>query len=114
MWRTQPCSRGSGKSLQGSYSNMAIQHRELAAGRWFALTLAEQLGNIGSEVHRLAIAKNENDRNAAFVRALELIDLTLADPRHREHLKEVARLREFLCDAATGGRSYRTKVEDID
>lgn len=27
-------------------------HKELAAGRWFELSLAEQLGNIGSEVLR--------------------------------------------------------------
>ena len=93
---------------------MAIQHRELAAGRWFTLTLAEQLGNAGSEVHRMAVAKSEDDRNAAFVRALELIDLTIADSRHRKRLKEITRLREFLCDAAAGGNGYRMKIEDLD
>jgi hypothetical protein len=29
-----------------------VQHRELAAGRWWELSIAEQLGNIGSEVSR--------------------------------------------------------------
>ena len=26
-------------------------HRELAAGRWQSLSLMEQLGNVGSDVH---------------------------------------------------------------
>jgi hypothetical protein len=30
----------------------AMHHRDLAAGRWWQLSLAEQLGNIGSEVSR--------------------------------------------------------------
>lgn len=91
-----------------------IHHHELAAGRWFTLTLAEQLGNVGSEVHRMAIAQSEEDRNLAFVRALELLDLTLADSRHIRRLKEIARVREFLCDAASGGKQYYTSIEDLD
>ena len=95
---------------------MPAQHKELAAGRWFRLTLAEQLGNIGSEVHRAASAHNKNDSEfrPAFYRALELIGLTLQDPRHRGRLKEIARLRETLCDAAAGGAMYHTTLEDID
>jgi hypothetical protein len=31
----------------------AHRHRELAAGRWQTLSLAEQLGNVGSEVGRM-------------------------------------------------------------
>ncbi len=33
---------------------MTVQHRDLAAGRWWELSLAEQLGNVGSEVSRAA------------------------------------------------------------
>jgi len=29
-----------------------ILHKELAAGKWFKLSLAEQMANIGSEVSR--------------------------------------------------------------
>ncbi len=93
-----------------------MQHSNLAAGRWFELTLAEQLGNVGGEVHRALAAEggNSEDFQAAFRRALELLDLTLCDPRHRLRLKEIARLREFLCDAATGGTAYRMTLEYLD
>lgn len=95
---------------------MAVEHKELAAGRWFGFTLAEQLGNVGSEVHRAfsAYGKNEENFRRAFHRTLELIDLTLRDPRHRGRLKEIARLRELFCDAAAGGTAYRTNLEDLD
>ena len=32
--------------------NSGFQHQSLAEGRWFTLSLAEQLANIGSEVSR--------------------------------------------------------------
>lgn len=96
---------------------MAIRlHADLAAGRWHEFTLAEQLGNIGGEVHRAAIAqeKNAEDFRLALYRALELIDLTLADSRHRGRLKEIGRLRELVCDAACGGTAYHANFSDID
>jgi hypothetical protein len=79
---------------------MSVVHRELAAGRWFALPLVDQMANIGSEVER-AIAwreRNETNSRAAFHRSLELLDLTIADPRHRRRLRELTRLRETLAD----------------
>lgn len=51
---------------------------------------------------------------AAFDRALELLDLTLADPRSRGRLREIARGRELLCDAAGGRQAYGTTLEDLD
>jgi len=50
----------------------------------------------------------------AFERALELLDLTLADSRWRGRLREIARARELLCDAATGGTEYGTMLEGMD
>ncbi len=50
----------------------------------------------------------------AFERALELLDLTLADPRWRSRLREIARARELLCDAASGGSEYGTRLDDLD
>src|SRR3989338_6451979 len=104
----------SSKSAPGEC--MDIQHRDLAGGRWHALSLAEQLGNVGSEVHRAVSAEgnNDSDFHAAFTRALELFDLTLADPRHRKRLKEIARARELLCDAAGQRSVYQTTLEDND
>jgi hypothetical protein len=88
----------------------------LAEGGWHKLSLAEQLANVGAEVGRMrrrqAVA--EPAASAAFERALELLDLTLADPRWRGRRKEIARARELLCDAAFGGRAYGTTLEGLD
>jgi hypothetical protein len=76
-------------------------HPGLAEGRWFNMTLPEQLGNIGSEYERAWSWKTRNqpDRfQKAFDRMLELIDLTLSDPRWQNHrLGELTRVREEAC-----------------
>lgn len=92
------------------------RHAEAAAGRWGRLTLLEQLANVGSEVGRMRRWRERDQRltTGAFERALELLDLTLADPRWRTRLREIARARELLCDAASGGREYGTSVEELD
>ena len=92
----------------------APRHPGLAAGRWQRLSLAEQLANVGAEVGRMRRRRAAEERTAAFERALELLDLTLADPRWRGRLKEIARAREVLCDAAAGGREYGATLEDLD
>jgi hypothetical protein len=89
------------------------RHPGLAGGRWQQLSLAEQLANVGAEVGRMR-HRTAAQRTAAFERALELLDLTLADPRWRGRLKEIARAREILCDAADGGREYGATLEDLD
>lgn len=95
---------------------MEMVHRELAGGRWQQLSLVEQLANVGSEVGRMRRWRDRDERlmTKAFERALELLDLTLADPRWRDRLREIARARELLCDAATGGHEYNTTLEDLD
>src|SRR2546427_6599301 len=59
-------------------------HVGLAAGRWAALSLVEQLANVGAEVDR-AVAAWEAQRpdrfDRALARALELFDLTAGDGR---------------------------------
>ena len=79
-------------------------HKELAAGRWQKFSFAEQMANIGSEVGRAISWKkkgNELYSGQAFERALELIDLTLANTRNFPKLKELARTREALVQLAT-------------
>ena len=91
-------------------------HRELAR-QWSKLSRAEQLANVGSEVGRMVRWRDRDSRlmNGAFERALELLDLTLDDPRWRNRLSEVARARELLCAAVLdGGREYGTSLEDLD
>lgn len=80
---------------------MAIMHKTLAGGRWFQLSLIEQLANVGTDIDRAISWRNRGNSEysqAAFFRALELIDLTIADPKNRKRLKEVCRAREFLVD----------------
>jgi hypothetical protein len=91
-------------------------HPELAAGRWQRLSLAEQLANVGAEVGRMRRRRGGQEAPAspAFERALELLDLTLADPRWRGRRRELARAREMLCDAAFGGREYGATLDDVD
>lgn len=88
----------------------------LGADRWQELSLAEQLGNIGSEVSRALHwrDKDEDLFRGAVERALELLDLTLGDSRWRGRLKEIARAREVFCDAVLGGKEYQNSLEDLD
>jgi hypothetical protein len=95
-----------------------IQHRDLAAGRWWELSLAEQLGNIGSEISRTTKWSNRNDELArgALERALELFDLTLDDPRHRKslaRLRELARAREVVVDFFHGSNEYHSTAAGL-
>lgn len=80
---------------------MRIIHKELASGRWFKFSLMEQLANVGTDIERTIQWRNRGDIESsqqAFERALELIDLTVADPKNKKRLKEVLRAREALVD----------------
>jgi hypothetical protein len=89
----------------------AIQHASLAAGRWQSLSLITQLANVGSEVERALnwqAKRNPEYSRLALLRALELLNLTIADPRHRRRLKELTRVREALLDYFFGGNEFRS------
>ncbi len=95
-------------------------HKRAADGAWGRLELVEQLGNVGSEVDRAIRAWNAGRIGrfeSALERALELFDLTVADPRwHGHRCQEVLRAREEFCrlffdpdvppDSAEGLRRY--------
>lgn len=93
-------------------------HTSLSGGRWFTLSIAEQLANVGSEVERAISWRKRGEQRHfenAFERMLELLDLTIADPRWRKtrRLNELVRLREVLCDALVGDNVYKTPFEDL-
>ncbi len=90
-------------------------HQSLAEGGWQKLSLAEQLGNIGSEVSRAMRWQGKDEKNfqSAVDRALELFDLTLEDPRWRGRLWEIARAREVFCDIVFGKNEYRSSLQDL-
>lgn len=80
------------------------------------MTLAQQMGNVGSEVSRALRWRGKDDKlfDGAMVRALELLDLTLGDPRWKRRLKEPARAREMLCDAWLGGKEFSSDLAGLD
>ena len=82
-----------------------IQHKNLF-DRWCKMSIADQMGNIGSEVSRSLKNQDKPERfTGAFDRALELFDFTIeALQRNREFakLQEVCRAREEFCDYFNG------------
>ncbi len=94
-----------------------LGHASLAAGRWQTMSLMEQLGNVGSEVGRASRAKAQSNAerlSAALDRALELLDLTIADPRWVSRLKEILRAREVVCDFLVGNNDYQSTAASLD
>lgn len=76
------------------------------------MTLFEQMANIGSEVERAICWKNKNNPEycqMAFDRALELLDLTIADSKNKKHLKELLRTREMLSDYFVFDNEYHSE-----
>ncbi len=80
------------------------------------MPLAEQLGNVGSEVGRISRWKGKDPQacEKAFTRSIELLDLTIGDPRWKGRRKELTRVREFLCDAMEGGSLYGSDLASLD
>jgi hypothetical protein len=95
---------------------MAPIHDQLASGRWQSLSLVEQLANVGSDVARAARwqGKDKQRCEQAFDRAVELLDLTIADTRWKGRRKELTRVRELLCDAMFGGTTYGSDLASLD
>ncbi len=106
-----------GTRVPGDSMSVVTQHAGLAGGRWATLTLAEQLANVGSEVGRAARAKavrNTHRSVAALERALELFDLTLADPRWAGRRREICRAREIVCDFVLGENVHGLTEASLD
>lgn len=82
--------------------------------RWHEFTIYEQMANIGAEVGRAINWRKKNNKEYskhAFFRALELIDFTIDDPKNKNSLKEILRMREVLGDYFMGDNSYQSTDE---
>ncbi|MBP1624373.1 MAG: hypothetical protein H6Q07_2393 [Acidobacteria bacterium] len=93
---------------------MSHQHPELAAGRWNLLSFAEQMSNIGSEIERTISWKKKGRpeiSGRAFERALELLDLTIADAKNLARLRELLRVREAISDHFYFDNFYQSTPE---
>jgi len=85
--------------------------------RWQELSLVEQLANIGSEVYRVKMWQEKDEKlfENSILRALDLFYLTLSDPKNKERLKEIARAKELFLDAVyNGAKEYKTPLDDLD
>lgn len=84
--------------------------------KWHSLTLAEQLGNIGSEVGRAAKWQNKDESSfwGAVSRAMDLFELTQADRRWSRRRMELDRAREVFTDAVLGGKEYQSDLKDLE
>lgn len=94
-----------------------VSNRDFAQ-RWWAMSVAEQLGNIGSEISRASkwTSRNPELARAALYRGLALFDLTLDDPRHRQapaRLRELARAREVVVDLFAGSNQYGSTADSL-
>ncbi len=86
-------------------------HKDPASGRWFELSLIEQLANIGTDIERCIKWKQKGHLDysrAAFERALDLLYLTVEDPKNRNRLREILRTREALIDHFVCDNEYNT------
>ena len=94
-----------------------FSHQNLADGRWFTLTLAQQLGNAGSEVGRALNWQKKNNQEyfqKAADRALELLDLTIADARWHNRLTEIVRARNLTADFFYGKNELNETPERLE
>lgn len=79
-------------------------------------SLVEQLANVGIDVTRAARWHGKDHQRCvqAFERAVELLDLTIADMRLKWRRRELTRARELLCDAMFGGTTYGCDLASLD
>jgi hypothetical protein len=91
-------------------------HPNLSQGRWQAMSLAEQMANIGSEVSRALTWREKGNLSMsgkALERALELIDLTSSVRLGLGRQKEIRRVRETLVDYFLYENRYYSSPKDF-
>lgn len=90
-------------------------HKDLTAEHWHKFSVLEQLANIGCDIQRTIDWKKQGNfdySKKAFERALELLDLTIADSKNRKGtLRELLRVREALIDYFVYDNEYSTNNE---
>ncbi len=90
-------------------------HKDLTPERWFRFSRFDQLANVGTDIARTIKWKNEGNTDYsenAFERAMELLDLTITDPKNKNGArKELLRVREALKDYFVYENEYKTTEE---
>jgi hypothetical protein len=93
-------------------------HKDLTPEEWFKFSTTEQLGNVACDMGRTIDWRKRGsikDSEAAFARALELLDLTIDDPKNQGSLcEELCHVREKIIDHFMGDNTYNTTNEEWD
>ena len=87
------------------------QHTDLTLEKWESMPFLKRVANIGSEVGRAINWKkkaNQGYADLAFIRALELFDITLQTKITYPQIKELCRLREAWVDYFMYDNIYKT------
>lgn len=67
--------------------------------KWFAMSLVQQMVNIGNEVKRAVKFDVDSSKKAMFLdRAIQYTQLTMKDPKNRQVLPELRISKEVLED----------------
>jgi hypothetical protein len=94
-----------------------IQHKEQFKGDWHKKPFLEQMANIGSEVYRAISWRdkgNEEYAQMAFIRSLELFDLSKDSKLTYPQYKELLRMREIWVDYFKYDNQYNSTQEGIN
>lgn len=89
-------------------------HQESTHREWRHRSISFQLASIGAEFGRSMKEKVRGvsfDESLAFERMIELIDLTIEDPKNFNRLSELCKLRECLCDFLVGSNTWQSSAE---
>ena len=94
-----------------------VQHKKQAEGEWQKKSFLEQMANIGSEVYRAISWRdkgNEEYAQMAFIRSLELFDLSKDSKLTYPQYKELLRMREIWVDYFKYDNEYNSTEENIN
>jgi len=90
-------------------------HKGLTLERWSQFSLCMQLANVGTDIQRTIDWKKKGEMELsrqAFERALELLYLTIADPKNNGGARrELVRAREVLIDHFVYDNIYQSTDE---
>lgn len=83
---------------------------------WFAMSIGDQISNVGSEVHRAIRWKNRGDeqkRNSFCLKAIEFLELMKKDPKNQYRKGELDCCINELQDYLMGENVYNTTEEQL-
>jgi len=84
----------------------------MAENKWARLSLAEKMGNIGSEISRARSADEQNNierRNKSLDRATELVSLTFLNEKVDARIREINLLRDVIYNIKNGSKDINLK-----